>query len=78
MTLRDLRNTFAPDTRFFIWTYADEENAVQEVFEITNVLWGTNSFISMEANYVQCKAKNEVYIYTDMPIGVFHAWKQVI
>ena len=75
MTLRDLRETFAPNTRFFLYTYGDE-GSESEAFEITNILWGTNSFISMEANYVQCRMRNNVFIYSDMPLEVLRAWQK--
>lgn len=70
MTLRDLRNTFIPCTKFYL-VNPDED---VQIFEITNLLWGNSGFSSMEV--VNVKADyNRLHIWVNIPEGVWKAWK---
>lgn len=69
MTLLELRDVIKSDTVFYLKS-GDYE------FRITNILWGCDSFVSMN---VCCKSvsvgERSVTIETDMPDSVFQAWK---
>lgn len=69
MTIRELRNAFTKDTKFYFCETIKK-------FEINNYLFGTNAFASMEISYIEVE-NDVVNVYiTDMPYIVFLAWER--
>ena len=71
MTLKDLRNTFAQGTKFYL---VNPEKDEQE-FEITNLLWENIGFSSMKAVGIRADY-NRLYIWVDIPEEVWQAWNE--
>ena len=70
MTLLDLRNTFAQGTKFYLVNPDKDE----QVFKITNLLWGNSGFFSMEVFDVKADY-NKLRIWVVIPEEVWKAWK---
>lgn len=81
MTIRDLRDIFKSDTKFYLITYVytdDGEYDKTERFEIKNILYGSSAFADISIRFSDIKAagENEVEIDTDLPLEIFRAWKK--
>ena len=81
MTIRELRDIFKSDTKFYLIAYVytdDGEYDKTERFEIKTILYGSNAFADTSIGFSDIKAagKNEVEIHTDMPLEIFRAWKK--
>ena len=70
MTLLELKNVIKSGTEFY-FLCGDSK------FKIPNVLWGCESFSSMNVGFKSVKVgKDCVFIETDMPENVFRAWEE--
>lgn len=74
MTLLELRNLFADDTRFLLCV--EDNLGVSQYLPITNILWGTSAFATMEVSRKITASGDTVTIPSDMPYEVFMAWKE--
>jgi hypothetical protein len=82
VTLNDIRNLFAPTTRFrlvCVW-YDNMDNKRKERVYLDNLFWGISSFASMEILNQSITVLNDdcVEIETDMPVEVFKAMKEYL
>ena len=81
MTIRELRDIFKSDTKFYLIAYVytdDGEYDKTERFEIKNILYGNSSIADMTLNFSAVKAtgENEIEVHTDLPLEIFRAWKK--
>lgn len=81
MNLGDIRNIFSSETRLIlsidVWA-ADEMSIIgTDSIDITedNYLWGTTGFAEIPVQFIRAIGTDEVEIKTDIPIGIFRAWK---
>lgn len=77
MTLNNLRQAFANGTKiYFAHRFEKGGREYIERFEIDNLYWGIREFAEMDIIYVEATGKNEITVFSYMPIEVFRAWEK--
>lgn len=77
MTLNNLRQAFANGTKIY-FAHRIETNRKEQIerFEVDNLYWGIREFAEMDVIYIEATEKNEITVFSYMPIEVFRAWEK--